>query len=893
MNEMQARPDKGGLTNTEKTLAGKQVNRLNALSIRSKQARDELRECERILKAPIGQDPAAVQDLQVEVQTRARIARARVEETRRELDESRFVLDLTTGVLNNLGGDAAVAGRALSATGGAVLNVIFAQTLSTALSSVAVPLAVLNGVTTLMSLLGPSGPNTAAMTLDELQLLHREIANVMESNARNTAQLQWDIKEGNQHLLDRVGAAEDALSDQIRGVREVVDRIEVMFGQLERLMVEQNTRILDRFKDIHNGQYKLQSGSFDGRKRPLLDESKVGNKPVEKEVDDFASFFTYFSTEAASSLTLAGGDAQLNENGNLLGFFHGVTWAEVNNVFNLSRIAENPLPNSAGLVNPEIWWLAVNKYLEVAETTRDVFFRPAVQEVHRRQLAQLYLAGERLRQGLWTLTSKSDGAPRSPNPVLFAWLLDRMTQKVNEFEASLTGAASELQAQIGAAWADNPLQPADGVIKLHRLFVDPQLNNLPQRGYDTPKPEKLILTDADQKTLEKTLPDSIRLAVQLKGQGAPGGKVNFYIDAIRWEDVIPPDPYLVPFGLQDAPNMSQPWRGVPTVGVRAELLLLGESRPRTLYHRWIKCLERCEIGRVEMWVPRDPASPHHRPLDWSGEGRIIGSAGREADTDRELVWLVKEPQDQRARMVERHWDELKKGLLTKPDPKGEPGLFYAADLVSQMEAWTTGYVVEKITNVNRDVQGQIVNQVGPLGKAILEMDRLQRAMLLCATLALPSEMRPGASSNLTAKIAGELAPLNGRLLISMMRPVQTKDGKVEGALVPVPGIAPKPPPIPIVVEMRRRIDELRNALNKAVENQASSQSPPRHDLIDSMLMRIVFFARSLKIDLKSELLKNEGLSIDPTWIVEEVSEKRLAEDWSKLERFAAGDVAPP
>ena len=98
--------------------------------------------------------------------------------------------------------------------------------------------------------------------------------------------------------------------------------------------------------------------------------------------------------------------------------------------------------------------------------------------------------------------------------------------------------------------------------------------------------------------------------------------------------------------------------------------------------------------------------------------------------------------------------------------------------------------------------------------------------------------------------------------------IDPKTLKVSGLIQP----GPTGPRIPAAAEMRAATERLGMALNEAVTRRAvDPDGPPRHAGLDETLMRIVWLAKPLGVDLKAELRKME-IAPKEYWFVNSVEE---------------------
>ena len=153
------------------------------------------------------------------------VARLKAQEIKQDIEDAKFVTGMVTNILANFGGDAAKVGVALDKVANAVFKVLLTQTLTKGLQAFACPLSILSGLSDLFSLFG-GGPDVNQLILEQVQEMRRELAEFRQETALNFSHLRKDLFDLTDKVLDRIGAAENALGRQIAEVSDTVIQIQ-------------------------------------------------------------------------------------------------------------------------------------------------------------------------------------------------------------------------------------------------------------------------------------------------------------------------------------------------------------------------------------------------------------------------------------------------------------------------------------------------------------------------------------------------------------------------------------------------------------------------------------------------------------------------------------------
>ncbi len=839
---------------------------------------------------------------------------------RDQITDARFMTGMVTDVLGQVN-DPTVreVGRALRTGANVTFQILWASTLTT---SIAMPLAILNGVSQLMALLG-GGPSEMQMLREAIAELHREVRIFRRETQINFAHLDRDIHAKTDAILDHVDRLERMAERRFDEIDGRLDEIELRSIELRGIVEANHQQVLERFAEQKRLDYIFERSVFADRKGIL--RGADSHSQFVGEIGRFGTLFYHFATESAKSATFAGGDWRVgtpyssNKNEELkkddarhfVAFVDGPrgAMAYINDYANLAA------PGGPPLVNPDAWRLGVTDLFRLADCAPKALVRPDNSDEMARRWATLYIDGERVRDFRSGLTRDSGGS--AANRKLFGTLLTMQSDAIDQLEAVLLGPGyaartSEVLENL-RIWGPDPLKPEAGVIVLARAAPD-TIEGLEKLAantpFDLPKlgAPPYLLNAAEQKALEVTVPEAYRLATQLKQ-----GHVEFRYEDLRFGDVhevvrteyvdqfgrVVPKPAPVPPGLNIYPNGPQVFeRKVREWFGKARLTLAAYyvHRDRTdmtwpIYRRNFTAPAEVLIGGLKN-EEYNGDRLRHGDINWEGEGRRVEKRGEHhgfwffgSDVDHAI--FVDEPGDLRAKQLADHWPAIKAQML---DPAGVADL--SAEFSRNLHASLTGEIIRQLTNIEIKAAGGAQGGLGALGNELRCLYGSQMMVYRFLELALPEVFAKDAA--LQEMLVGKDAVLNWHDLGVAMRPAVTQatDGKyrleIRGL---IKGGADGKRTVPMAATMRLRLDRLRMALDEVVARAAQAPEPPAYPELDDLVAQFPARARRLGIDLKKEveaIAARGGVKPRPEWFLyrEEMTFGRLLDLDPGFQAFA-------
>jgi hypothetical protein len=803
-----------------------------------------------------------------------------------------------TGMLKMAGGDAAKVGQVLDLTAHAALTIMKSIVSHTA-GSLLCPMNIIGAVTDLIfGLAGLGGPDMNLIILQQLQEIRKELADFRQEVRLEFQLLRKELHEVGDRLLGRMEALEWTLMREFHEVKQGNRQIEYRGIVAEQELHANFQQALGRLTELYEKDFRTHLRSHEDRVRVLPQLNYTIDPRIrhdlEKEYSERMAVFAAGALDHAGNVNIAGGDTRV-----ALVYGTGVPNLSSDYAGKLIKMAENPYSpwylindfvqlaekgadtsmvvvgegaevgqsgelrlNRRQLANPIFWSMCVTPMTDLAAACPQHFRDP--EHPYVRWLAQAYVRGEDVNDGLQRLTRDRDGRV---NRRVFDRLTEMQLAAIKKFETTLLNSSEEVTKRLAGVnpylGLANTTPVAGRVVSSGNLEIEPSTELVKEfnngRGGERLKPGTLIIQGfpdeatrkqetAETLRLEKTLPTPVRLAAQLPASDQePMGTIRFVYEKVDWDDVR--WEYIGERGKRSF--------GKIYVIFRAEYKHNKRTEPVVIFRKRIKSSEEVHYANYGLKYEKyDPAKHAGAPIKYfRTKPKSTGIPGTEYEEEAyaELIaWSDNLPRPG-AEEVVRRWPELKEALLscryapTDPDynQRGVEWITHQLDLLFLRE-------VERIEQGAKD---DVRRGLGEVGEAIRQLYGSQLLTQRFVELGLPTAC--DADPQLRDMLSGELAAMSWKLLAEELNAKRQ---------LLIPAADKKTMTVPLAEVMRARVVALKSGLDRAISRQAASPEPFRHPLVEASLLRMVLVSRRVGIDLAGEL-KKMGVVPEEHWMV--------------------------
>ncbi|MBL8819758.1 MAG: hypothetical protein JNL58_27280 [Planctomyces sp.] len=851
------------------------------------------------------------------------------EQLQQDIDALNFANECFGRIAQHLRGDAAKFAQVVHVAVNVGTRIASAYLVTGSMAAIAPPLAIASGLFDLLGLFGGGGPDASQLILEQLAELRREMAEFRAETRLSLVIFRQELLDVGDQVLMRIGAAEANLSRQLNRMEGQLSDVEARVNMIEQRQMANHAQILGRLADLMKVSFSVEYRKMAGRKSDIVEglARQPNDNAIIREAANHLSTFRSYATDGAASPLVAGGDSRFvgvytSNSEPVLGEGYAKqlrwisdspngAWTSINDFVKLSRgQGIGDAGEATSQINPQVWQVAVNAYLELALASNETGGLVKNDTERRKDLAEMYLAGERLRRVLGQITSNRMGSAPIPEHRLFEKLIDIQLAAIANFEKHLLLQGEQLARELGTnPFSEDLMEPRQSVFRPTQVELDIERLHSGRAPFELP--DVKLLTFPDGEKVESAIPKTLRMAKQLglidiqlaideigftevrrievekEVDGWPDANTRRYARIIRSEQFNGSTGTYYGRTRIGVPQ----WRGKVFTVLRISVKPLDDrSRFATIVRRRLVCPEEVVINNVDHFSnekTENSGNPAHADLkdsdDWQSPGRAFHRYNeREGDflifgggRDVPHAVLATEIAGVRKAQIEVHWSTLVSNWLASPMQEADQTFAEenkrGAELLQWVERRCADHICGKVLPfMNRQLLAT-EQGLGQLGDAVRELHGTQATIQQFAALTMPQQL----DTRLMDAIAGENAAFSRTTFAKHLKvpEVTVMPLRISGMVEPGPDGSPT---VPLALTMRQNTERLRGALAEAISRQAE-MGPPRHVEIDGPLMRLALAAKSLGIDLEAECRQIGGEPNDE-WILRNLDEphRRLA-----------------